>query len=101
MPLFATMVVVCALNKEGTNAVCDIVMHDKYHQISQPICYSKLDRVRFKAAAELMKRLDTDELFPGSHNCFNSVAHRDDALNRIVNAYKKAGIVFTITKLEE
>jgi hypothetical protein len=96
MPLFATMVVVCALNKEGTNAVCDIVTQDKYHQISQPICYGKLDRIRFKAAADLMKRLDTDELFPGSHNCFESVAHRDAVLNRITLAYKKAGITFTI-----
>lgn len=101
MPLFATLVVVCALSADGDKAVCDIVTHDKYHQISQPICFNKLDRVRFKAAADLLERIKSEDLLPGSHNCFNSKAHRDDALNRVELAYKKAGIEYTITNQDK
>lgn len=101
MPLFSTLVVVCALSAEGDKAVCDIVVHDKFQSITQAICFNKLERVRYKAGNELMDRLKSYELLPSSHNCFNTAAHRDSALERVTKAYDKAGVVYTITNKDK
>lgn len=98
MPLFATLVVVCALSAEGDKAVCDIVVDDKFQSITQPICFNKLERVRYKAAVALIDRLKSYELMPGSHNCFQTVAHRDSALELAVKAYDKAGVTYSIIR---
>lgn len=101
MPLFATLVVVCALSAEGDKAACDIAIQDKFQAISQPICFNKVERIRFKAAKDLLERLKDYDLLPGSHNCFNTVAHRDTDMNRAIAAYKKAGITVTITNQDK
>lgn len=96
MPLFATLIVACALTSNGKGAECDIAVHDKYQQVSQPVCFVQLERVRYKVANDLMVRLDVDELLPGSHNCFSTKAHRDSALNRVTIQFDKAGITYHI-----
>ena len=99
MPLFATLVVTCVLTAKG--AECDIATHDKYQQTSLPVCFVKLDRDRFKVAKALMERTNTDELLPGSHNCFQTVAHRDSVLKRVLAQFEKAGIVVNRINLEK
>lgn len=97
MPAFATLIVVCAMSASGKEAECEIVVHDKFRALSQPLCINQLERTRFKAADELMKRLKVYELLPGSHNCFNSAAIRDTTLTKVRNQFDKAGVAYRVT----
>lgn len=97
MPAFATLIVVCALTVSGKDAECEIVVHDKFKELSLPICFNKLEHTRYKTGRDLMIRLDVDQLLPGSHNCFQTVAKRDSVLARVRNQFDKSGIAYRVT----
>lgn len=96
MPLFSTLVVVCALSNTGHGVKCDVIVQDKVKDFSLALCYNKLHFANIKAIDALMAKAGDAELLPTSYNCFQTPAKRDGIVARITAQYDKAGIKYTI-----
>lgn len=96
MPLFSTLVVVCALSNTGQGVKCDVVVADKVQAVSIALCRNKLHFENIKASNTLMAKAGDSDLLPASYNCFETVAARDGVVARIKTQYDKAGIKYTI-----